>query len=87
MDYYDLNTGITLKNVHMSYFNENTVDSIMIMFDVGEVYPQHDGYIEIVWQSIGGGLYSFNAEINGLTGTYGDYSTLEDVSDDYPYGF
>ena len=87
LDYYDLNTGITLKNVPMSYFNENTVDSIMIMFDVGEVYPQHDGYIEIVWQSTGGGMYSYNALIDGLTGTYGDYSTLEDVSDDYPYGF
>ena len=73
-------SGVTLENIPLAYFNENTSTRKMIMFDVDAMYPDYSGYIEFVWGSESiFGPYSFNALIDGLAGTEGDYYPLKKV--------
>lgn len=49
---------------------------MMLVFDVSEKYPEHSGYVEL-YVSIGArASYNYNALIEGLADTGGEYSPL-----------
>lgn len=76
LSYTDLTSGITLSGIRPSYYDTNTGADMMLVFDVSEKYPEHSGYVEL-YVSIGARAdYHYNARIDGLADTGGEYSPL-----------
>lgn len=68
-------SGVTLSNLPVLYYNQDTPTEKMIMFSIDEYYPQYSGYVEFC---VGGSMaYSYNALIDGLDDSYGYYQILE----------
>ena len=80
LTYTDLTSGITLERIPMAYYSANSDTEIAMMFFMEESYPKHSGYVEICWSESGLFPYSYNAIIDGLEGTGGDYSPLSKVN-------
>ena len=80
LTYRDLTSGTVLERIPLTYYNANSDTEISMMFLTEDSYPEHGGYVEICWTEGGIFLYSYNALIEGLTGTGGDYAPLEKIS-------
>ncbi len=76
LTYRDLTSGITLENIPLAYYNANTSTEISMMFVIDDSYPEHGGYVEVYWSDGSLSPYSYNALIEGLEDTDGDYSFL-----------
>ena len=79
LTYRDLTSGIVLERLPLTYYNANSDTEISMMFLTEDSYPEHSGYVEICWNEGGIFPYSYNALIEGLTGTGGDYAPLEKI--------
>ena len=79
LTYTDLTAGIILERIPMAYYNTNTPTEISMMFITEDSYPEHSGYVEIYWSEGSVFPYSYNALIDGLADTGGDYAPLNKV--------
>lgn len=73
LTYEDLSSGITLKNIPQASYGSDPSSGIILAFDLDAICPAHSGYVELTWMS---GFWSYNALIEGLEDSGGDYSPL-----------
>lgn len=70
-------SGVTLNNIPLRYYNQNTPTDKMLMFDLGTYYPGYNGYVEFCVTNSSG--YSYNSLIDGLGDSYGYYFSIEKI--------
>lgn len=70
-------SGVTLNNIPLRYYNQNTPTDKMLMFDLGTYYPEYNGYVEFCVTNSSG--YSYNSLIDGLGDSYGYYFSIEKI--------
>lgn len=70
-------SGVSLNNIPLRFYNQNTPTDKMLLFDLGTYYPGYNGYVEFVVTD--SSWYSYNSLIDGLTDSYGDYFPLEKI--------
>mgnify|MGYP006967128573 CR=1 FL=1 len=76
LTYMDLTSGITLRDMAVSYYNSDTPTDKSLMFVIEDYYPEYSGYVEFIFTGGHTHAYSYNALIEGLTDSGGYYSTL-----------
>lgn len=78
-------SGVTLENIPQAYFTRNTATQKGIMFDIDAYYPEYAGHVEFCWAEDGLYTYTYNALIDGLDGSSGDFFPLKETGVFIPF--
>lgn len=70
-----ISQGTVLENIPCVY-RVDCGDNVGLSFDLDECYPEHAGYVEVIYYKDSFSSMTYNAEINGVEHTDGFYSTL-----------